>query len=58
MSDGDQQGSSPSGVDRTQIERMLDLSPVARLELLEDWLDGIAELRDQLSREEDLGEAR
>jgi hypothetical protein len=36
---------SPSGVDRAQIESMLDLSPAQRLRLLEDWLDGIEHLR-------------
>jgi hypothetical protein len=34
-----------SGVDRDQLEAMLALSPEQRLRLLEEWIDGIEELR-------------
>jgi hypothetical protein len=36
---------SPDGVDLTLIEWTLSLSPLERLELLQDWVDGLAELR-------------
>jgi hypothetical protein len=48
----------PSGVDRAQIEAMLDLSPEHRLRLLEDWIDGIEELRRLAAAGGGLGTAR
>ena len=55
---GSTEGRMPAagtGVDRAQIERMLDLSPVERLRVLEDWLDGIADLRRLLDQGESVG---
>jgi hypothetical protein len=49
---------APSGVDRAQIEAMLDLSPEHRLRLLEDWIDGIEELRRLAAAGGGLGTAR
>lgn len=46
-----------SGVDRAQIESMLDLSPTQRLRLLEDWLDGIEHLRRLAAEGGELGAA-
>lgn len=37
---------SPDGVDLTLIQWTLSLTPLQRLELLQDWVDGLAELRD------------
>lgn len=37
---------SPDGVDLTLIRWTLSLTPLERLELLQDWADGLAELRD------------
>jgi hypothetical protein len=37
---------SPDGVDLTLIQWTLSLTPLERLELLQDWVDGLAELRD------------
>jgi hypothetical protein len=37
---------SPDGVDLTLIRWTLSLTPLERLELLQDWVDGLAELRD------------
>ncbi len=36
---------SPDGVDLTLIRWTLNLTPLERLELLQDWVDGLAELR-------------
>jgi hypothetical protein len=36
---------SPDGVDLTLIRYTLSLTPLERLELLQDWVDGLAELR-------------
>jgi len=36
---------SPEGVDLTLIRWTLSLTPLQRLELLQDWVDGLAELR-------------
>jgi hypothetical protein len=33
------------GVDLTLIEWMLSLTPLERLEVLQDWVDGLAELQ-------------
>ena len=38
-------GESPDGVDLTLIAWTLSLAPLQRLELLQDWVDGLAELR-------------
>lgn len=37
---------SPDGVDLTLIRWTLSLTPLERLEVLQDWVDGLAELRD------------
>ena len=37
---------SPDGVDLTLIRWTLSLTPLERLELLQDWVDGLTELRD------------
>ena len=37
---------SSDGVDLTLIRWTLSLTPLERLELLQDWADGLAELRD------------
>jgi hypothetical protein len=36
---------SPDGVDLTLIRWTLSLTPLQRLEFLQDWVDGLAELR-------------
>ncbi len=36
---------SPDGVDLSLIRWTLALTPLERLELLQDWVDGLAELR-------------
>ncbi|HXU45125.1 MAG TPA: hypothetical protein VN783_06340 [Thermoanaerobaculia bacterium] len=36
---------SADGVDLTLIRWMLDLTPIERLEHLQDWVDGLTELR-------------
>jgi hypothetical protein len=36
---------SPDGVDLTLIRWTLSLTPLERLELLQDWVDGLAELQ-------------
>jgi hypothetical protein len=36
---------SPDGVDLTLIRWTLSLTPLERIELLQDWVDGLAELR-------------
>lgn len=36
---------SPDGIDLTLIHWMLSLTPLERLEVLQDWVDGITELR-------------
>ena len=36
---------SPDGVDLTLIRWTLSLTPMERLEVLQDWVDGLAELR-------------
>lgn len=36
---------SPDGIDLTLIQYTLSLTPMQRLELLQDWVDGLAELR-------------
>ena len=36
---------SPDGVDLTLIRWTLSLKPLERLELLQDWVDGLNELR-------------
>ncbi|MEA2601686.1 MAG: hypothetical protein QOF89_2678 [Acidobacteriota bacterium] len=36
---------SPDGVDLTLIQWTLSLTPLERLELLQDWVDGLAELQ-------------
>jgi hypothetical protein len=36
---------SPDGVDLTLIRWTLSLTPLERLELLQSWVDGLAELR-------------
>ena len=36
---------SPDGVDLTLIQWTLSLTPLQRLELLQDWVDGLAEFR-------------
>jgi hypothetical protein len=36
---------SPDGVDLTLIQWTLSLTPLERLELLQDWVDGLTELR-------------
>lgn len=36
---------SPDGVDLTLIRWTLSLTPLQRLELLQDWVDGLAELQ-------------
>ena len=38
---------SPDGVDLTLIYWSLSLTPLERLDLLQDWVDGLAELRDR-----------
>jgi len=38
-------GESPDGVDLTLIAWTLSLTPLQRLEFLQDWVDGLAELR-------------
>lgn len=38
-------GESLDGVDLTLIQWMLALTPLERIELLQDWVDGLAELR-------------
>jgi hypothetical protein len=35
---------SPDGVDLTLIRYTLSLTPLERLELLQDWVDGLVEL--------------
>lgn len=37
---------SPDGVDLTLIRYMLGLTPLERLAVLQDWVDGLAELAD------------
>ena len=37
---------SPDGVDLSLIRWMLSLSPLERLEVLQDWADGALALRD------------
>ena len=37
---------SPDGIDLTLIQWTLSLTPLERLELLQDWVDGLAELQD------------
>ena len=49
---------SSTGVDLEQIERMLQLSPIERVEVLEDWINGIAELRGLMDEGGDVGETR
>lgn len=44
-SDSAPSGESPDGVDLTLIAWTLTLTPLQRLELLQDWVDGLAELR-------------
>lgn len=41
----DEQAFSPDGVDLTLIRWMLSLTPLERLEVLQDWVDGLTELR-------------
>jgi hypothetical protein len=41
----DGQEFSPDGVDLTLIRWMLSLTPLERLEVLQDWVDGLTELR-------------
>jgi hypothetical protein len=36
---------SPDGVDLTLIRWTLSLTPLERLQLLQDWVDGLAQLR-------------
>jgi len=36
---------SPDGVDLTLIRWTLSLTPLERLQLLQDWVDGLTELR-------------
>jgi hypothetical protein len=36
---------SPDGVDLTLIRWTLSLTPLQRLELLQNWVDGLAELK-------------
>lgn len=36
---------SPDGVDLTLIRWTLSMTPLERLKLLQDWVDGLAELR-------------
>jgi len=36
---------SPEGVDLTLIRWTLSLTPLERLEVLQDWVDGLTELR-------------
>jgi hypothetical protein len=36
---------SADGIDLTLIRWTLSLTPLQRLELLQDWVDGLAELR-------------
>lgn len=36
---------SPDGVDLTLIDWMLAKTPLERLETLQDWVDGLTELR-------------
>ena len=36
---------SPDGVDLTLIRWTLSLTPLERLEVLQDWVDGLTELR-------------
>lgn len=38
-------GESPDGVDLTLIQWFLTLTPYERLEYLEDWVAGVAELQ-------------
>jgi hypothetical protein len=38
-------GESADGVDLTLIQWTLSLTPLERLELLQDWVDGLTELR-------------
>ncbi|MBI5533404.1 MAG: hypothetical protein HY898_11860 [Deltaproteobacteria bacterium] len=49
---------SRTGVDLAQIHRMLDLSPIERVQVLEDWVNGITELRELMSRGDGVGQAR
>ena len=44
-SDQDHPAESPDGVDLTLIRWTLSLTPLERLELLQDWVDGLDELR-------------
>jgi hypothetical protein len=41
-----QSAHSPDGVDLTLIRWTLSLTPLERLELLQSWVDGLAEIRD------------
>jgi hypothetical protein len=43
--DQDQPAESPEGVDLTLIRWTLSLTPLERIELLQDWVDGLTELR-------------
>jgi hypothetical protein len=58
MSDDPREDSNADGVDRSQIERMMALSPLERVRLVEDWVNGIVELRALQQRETDLGKVR
>lgn len=42
---------SPDGVDLTLIRYTLSLTPLERLELLQDWVDGLAELGQRRAEE-------
>ncbi len=48
----------PSGVDLAQIARMLDLSPIERVQVAEDWVNGILELRRLANQGANRGEIR
>jgi hypothetical protein len=45
LSDPSLDAESSDGVDLTLIRWTLSLTPLQRLELLQDWVDGLAELR-------------
>jgi len=45
IQDDDCPDESPDGVDLGLIRWTLSLTPLERLELLQDWVDGLTELR-------------
>jgi len=49
---------NPDGVDRCQIRRMLELSPIERVRQVEEWVNGIMELRALQNQRTGHGEVR